>query len=72
MNFEQLRRKIDAIFSHTVETYGEQSLSHYYRHLFHILKFVKTSEVAKIESYLSIVQAQMTNDELYIPQIRNL
>lgn len=66
MNFEQLRRKIDAIFSHAVETYGEQSLSHYYRHLFHILKFVKTSEVAKIESYLSIVQAQMTNDELYI------
>ena len=26
MNFEQLRRKIDAIFSHAVETYGEQSL----------------------------------------------
>lgn len=39
MNFEQLRRKIDAIFSHAVETYGEQSLSHYYRHLFHILYF---------------------------------
>ena len=66
MNFEQLRRKLDAIFSHAVETYGEQSLSHYYRHLFHILKYIKTSEVANIESYLSIVQAQMTNDELYI------
>lgn len=66
IDFEQLRRKIDTIFSHAVETYGEQSLSHYYRHLFHILKFVKTSGIANVESYLSIVQAQMTNDELYL------
>lgn len=66
MNFEQLRRKLDEIFSNAVETYGEQSLSHYFRHLYHTLKFVEKSNVSDIIGYLSIVQAQMTNDELYL------
>lgn len=66
MSFDQLRRKLDGIFSHAIETYGEQSLSHYYRHLYHILKFVNNSNVADRDTYLSIVQAQMTNDELYL------
>lgn len=66
MGFEQLRGKIDDIFSHTIEAYGEQSLAHYYRHLYHMLKFVESSDVVDKENYLSIIQAQMTNDELYL------
>lgn len=41
-------------------------LGHYFRHLYHILKYIDTSEISNKKKYVDLVQAQMSNNELYI------
>lgn len=51
-----------------LEVFSKQTsqLSHYFRHLYHILKYVETSNVQDKRKYTDLVQAQMSNNELYI------
>jgi adenylate kinase len=41
-------------------------LSHYFRHLYHILKFIDNSDIPNKKKYVDLLQAQMSNNELYI------
>lgn len=41
-------------------------LSHYFRHLYHILKFIDNSDIPNKRKYVDLLQAQMSNNELYI------
>ena len=41
-------------------------LGHYFRHLYHILKYIETSDISDKKKYVDLVQAQMSNSELYI------
>lgn len=41
-------------------------LGHYFRHLYHIVKYVDDSEIANKRKYIDILQAQMSESELYI------
>lgn len=51
-----------------VETFSkhEKQLSHYFRHLYHILKYIDQSSIENKKKYVDLVQAQMSNSELYI------
>lgn len=46
----------------------ESQLDHYFRHLYHIVKYINSSyiEEASKREYVDIVQAQMSDDELYL------
>ena len=47
----------------------KQILSHYFRNVYHIYKFIFTSELiekTKKQFYASLVRAQLSSDELYI------
>lgn len=61
-----LKSKICTIYNDFYEVYNT-SLGHYFRHLYHLLKFVKDN-APKEESkkYADMVQAQMSIDELYL------
>ena len=54
------------------ESYGvifdgqESKLGHYFRHLYHIVKYTHESEVPNKKKYIDILQAQMSDDELYL------
>lgn len=41
-------------------------LSHYFRHLYQILKFIDSSDIPNKKKYVDLLQAQMANNELYI------
>lgn len=41
-------------------------LSHYFRHLYHMLKYVDCSAISDKKRYFDLIQAQMSNNELYI------
>lgn len=48
---------------------GKQSqLDHYFRHLYHIVKYIRKSYIDEADKreYADIVQAQMSDDELYL------
>lgn len=51
-----------------IETFSkhETQLSHYFRHLYHILKYIDQSSIENKKKYVDLVQAQMSNSELYI------
>lgn len=40
-------------------------LGHYFRHLYHIVKYTDESDLDDKKKYIDIVQAQMSNNELY-------
>jgi oligoendopeptidase F len=40
-------------------------LGHYSRHLYHIVKYVNESAVSDKKKYTDIIQAQMSDNELY-------
>jgi hypothetical protein len=46
----------------------ESQLDHYFRHLYHIVKYTKKSYIdeGSKREYIDIVQAQMSDDELYL------
>ena len=44
----------------------EAELGHYFRHLYHILKYTHESNIVTKKKYIDIVQAQMSDDELYL------
>lgn len=44
----------------------EAVLGHYFRHLYHIFKFTHESRIKDKRKYIDIIQAQMSDNELYI------
>ncbi|HET6225267.1 MAG TPA: putative phage abortive infection protein [Bacteroidia bacterium] len=44
----------------------EGDLGHYFRHLYHIVKYTHESENIDKKKYIDIIQAQMSDDELYL------
>lgn len=51
-----------------LEVYSSQAyqLGHYFRHLYHIIKYIDEGDIANKKKYTDIVQAQMSDSELYI------
>lgn len=47
-------------------------LGHYFRHLYHILKYVDESNLQDAKQYVDILQAQLSNDELYLLAINGI
>ncbi len=64
-NKEQTFKRINKIYD---ETYRgkEAVLGHYFRHLYHIIKYVSESEIQNKKKYIDIIQAQMNDNELYV------
>tara|TARA_R110002050_G_scaffold300768_1_gene472376 strand:- start:8000 stop:8920 length:921 start_codon:yes stop_codon:yes gene_type:complete len=42
----------------------QSDLGHYFRNLYHIIKFIYNSEVENKKTYIGLVRAQLSNDEL--------
>lgn len=56
---------IDRIYD-SVYKGKEAELGHYFRHLYHIVKYVNESIIADKKKYIDLIQAQMGDDELYV------
>ena len=50
----------------TVYQEYQVQLGHYFRHLYHIVKYVKDGKIDNPQKYIDIVQAQMSDDELFL------
>jgi hypothetical protein len=68
---QALRRKLQkTLEADAVETYKslyaqhEHRLGHYFRHLYHIIKFVKSSDIDDKRTYTNFVRAQLSSAEL--------
>ncbi|RFM31231.1 putative phage abortive infection protein [Chitinophaga silvisoli] len=44
----------------------EGELGHYFRHLYHIFKYVHESKITDKKKYIDLIQAQMSDYELYV------
>lgn len=66
-----LKVRVNDIYNELFNNHIEQ-LSHYYRHLYHVIKFIDTHCPKNSQAYVDIVQAQMTTDELYLTAINGI
>lgn len=64
-NINLIRIVINDHYSEVFTKHATQ-LGHYFRHLYHILKYIDASEIPDKKKYVDLVQAQMSNNELYI------
>ena len=48
------------------------NLGHYFRHLYHILKYVDDSHLSDSKKYADLLQSQLSNDELYLLAINGI
>lgn len=48
------------------------NLGHYFRHLYHILKFIDDSQLSESKKYADLLQSQLSNDELYMIAINGI
>lgn len=64
--FADLRVKIDELFGRALKPYGISAFGHYFRHLYHTIKFIDKSGIEDKKKYALLVQAQMSNDELFL------
>ncbi len=62
---------VNQIFQDLFQGHASQ-LGHYFRHLYHIVKFVEESDVNDKKSYMDLIQAQMSTDELYLSAINGI
>ena len=65
MSFETIREEVNSLFSEAMSHYGDVSFGHYFRHLYHLMKYVDESEQEDKGLYMTFIQAQMSNDELF-------
>jgi hypothetical protein len=42
----------------------QSDLGHYFRNLYHIVKFIKNTDIENKNTYIGLVRAQLSNDEL--------
>ena len=59
------KEKLFELYKYRVD---QNLLGHYYRHLYHILKYIDSSNVPEFikRKYINILQAQMSDHELYL------
>ena len=48
------------------------NLGHYFRHLYHILKYIEDSQMPDAKKYADLLQSQLSNDELYLSAINGI
>ena len=48
------------------------NLGHYFRHLYHILKYIDDSQLSESKKYADLLQSQLSNDELYMIAINGI
>lgn len=48
------------------------NLGHYFRHLYHILKYINDSQLSDSKKYADFLQSQLSNDELYMIAINGI
>lgn len=66
-----LKVRVNSIYLDLYKNHVEQ-LGHYFRHLYHLIKFIDSHCSSNPQSYVDIVQAQMTTDELYLSAINGI
>jgi adenylate kinase len=72
INIQKVR--LSNIYQEFFEGYSHQ-LGHYFRHLYHILKYIDDTESLdeqKKREYSDLLQAQMSNDELYLTAMNGI
>lgn len=48
------------------------NLGHYFRHLYHILKYIDDSQMPDSKKYADLLQSQLSNDELYLLAVNGI
>lgn len=66
-----LKVKVHSLYHDLFQSHASQ-LGHYFRHLYHIVKFVDGSSEPNKKKYVDIVQSQMNTDELYLTAINGV
>jgi hypothetical protein len=68
-NIEVSKERMNKVYREFYYDDYKQILSHYFRNVYHIFKFIYKSELikkSKKQFYASLVRAQLSSDELYI------
>lgn len=66
-----LKLRVNEIYTDFFSAHAAQ-LGHYFRHLYHLLKFIQTERDIDRQKYSDFVQAQMSYDELYLIAINGI
>lgn len=68
INMENLDKVQSRINEDYCEIFNKNivQLGHYFRHLYHLLKYVDEFDIENRKKYIDIIQAQMTDSELYV------
>lgn len=66
-----LKLRVNEIYTDFFLAHAAQ-LGHYFRHLYHLLKFIQTEREIEKQKYSDLVQAQMSYDELYLIAINGI
>jgi adenylate kinase len=66
-----LKIQVNEIYQNLFLSHAPQ-LGHYFRHLYHLLKFIHDSKGIDKKKYFDLVQAQMGFDELYLVAINGI
>lgn len=70
-NKNRLKIKVNEIYTELFLSHSNE-LGPYFRHLYHLLKFIDDSDVENKKEYADIVQSQMSFDELYILAVNGI
>lgn len=66
-----LKVNVHSLYHDLFKSHASQ-LGHYFRHLYHIVKFVDESPEPNKKKYVDIIQSQMNTDELYLTAINGI
>lgn len=64
-NIEHITERINDYYDNVYKVHCIE-LGHYFRHLYHLLRYIQDSKIINPKKYSDIVQAQMSNDELFL------
>lgn len=70
-NKNLLKVKVNDIYSLFFQEHSSQ-LGHYFRHLYHILKYIDDSQNEDKKKYTDLCQSQLNTDELYLCAINGI
>ncbi len=71
LNALETREKIEKVYRLAFGAESDQ-LGHYFRSLYHLLKYIETHCKSEKKMYYDLVQAQMNTDELYLTCINGI
>jgi len=61
----EVQQEIDKFYNDEIYRGKESELGHYFRSLYHLVKFVNDSEVKNKQRYIDLIQAYLTDAELH-------